>query len=36
MNDLLIFLVLAGIALIFRWLSGQGRARFGKAEFAFA
>ena len=24
MNDLLIFLVLAGIALIFRWLSGQG------------
>jgi hypothetical protein len=24
MNDLLVFLVLAGIALIFRWLTGQG------------
>ena len=24
MNDLLIFLVLAAIALIFRWLTGQG------------
>jgi hypothetical protein len=32
MNDLLIFLVLAGIALIFRWLTGQGSENSEKPE----